>query len=667
MHRLGSQPRLAKRGLMIGFDLVALVFAVYMAIVIPFDRTVEGEAKIQAMWWLMVVMPLVSIPIFASFKLYRSVIRYLGPQFAFTMFWSISISAMAMGCFGLWWRSMDHSFASTSLLIYWLLTALLIGGSRMVVRGYFRTRSDIEKSPVIVYGAGQAGARLVSALVHGNEFYPRAFVDDNSELWGNDIRGVRIMSPLKIPDLVADLKITEVLLALPSVSRGRRLEIVKSLRTLPVKVSTIPGLLELVSGSAKFDEIRPIQIEDLLGRESVEPNQQLIQQCITGKSVLVTGAGGSIGSELCRQIIRQRPSRLVMVDLTEHNLYAIERSIRAIFDQEGFNIELVPLLGNVLDQCRMTELIRLYGVQTIYHAAAYKHVPIVEYNLAEGVRNNTLGTRTMAHAAVACGVERFVLISTDKAVRPTNAMGATKRMAELVLQGMESSNTQFSTVRFGNVLDSSGSVVPLFRSQIESGGPVTVTHPEIIRYFMTIPEAAQLVLQAGAMGGSGDVFVLDMGEPVKIVDLARTMIRLAGLEEITDEHPGGDIAIEFSGLRPGEKLYEELLIGNATIGTEHRQILRATEDGISSTALEAALDNLSAAVETANCGKIMSLLREHVQGYKPANELVDLAWLEKVDKDSKQALPFTSPIIETNPLSPGQSKTLADDAVDSVS
>lgn len=652
---------------MIGFDLVALVFAVYMAIVIPFDRTVEGEAKIQAMWWLMVVMPLVSIPIFASFKLYRSVIRYLGPQFAFTMFWSISISAMAMGCFGLWWRSMDHSFASTSLLIYWLLTALLIGGSRMVVRGYFRTRSNIEKSPVIVYGAGQAGARLVSALVHGNEFYPRAFVDDNPELWGNDIRGVRILSPLKIPDLVVEFKITEVLLALPSVSRGRRLEIVKSLRTLPVKVSTIPGLLELVSGSAKFDEIRPIQIEDLLGRESVEPNQQLIQQCITGKSVLVTGAGGSIGSELCRQIIRQRPARLVMVDFAEHNLYSIERSIRSILDQEGFNIEVVPLLGNVLDQCRMTELIRLYGVQTIYHAAAYKHVPIVEYNLVEGVRNNTLGTRTMALAAVACGVERFVLISTDKAVRPTNAMGATKRMAELILQGMESSDTQFTTVRFGNVLDSSGSVVPLFRSQIESGGPVTVTHPEIIRYFMTIPEAAQLVLQAGAMGGSGDVFVLDMGEPVKIVDLARTMIRLAGLEEITDEHPGGDIVIEFSGLRPGEKLYEELLIGNATIGTEHRQILRATEDGLSSAALEAALDSLSAAVKTANCGQIMSLLREHVQGYKPSNELVDLAWLEKVDKDSKQALPFTSPIIETNPLSPGQSKTLADDAADFVS
>jgi FlaA1/EpsC-like NDP-sugar epimerase len=379
--------------------------------------------------------------------------------------------------------------------------------------------------------------------------------------------------------------------------------------------------------------------------------------------VLVTGAGGSIGSELCRQIVRLQPKRLVLVEQAEFNLYDIEQSLRQIMEVADIEIEIVPFLGNVLDGNRMQEIVRLYRVQTIYHAAAYKHVPIVEYNLVEGIRNNTLGTWTMARVAMEERVENFVLISTDKAVRPTNAMGATKRMAELVLQGMAQLETQtrFCMVRFGNVLDSSGSVVPLFREQIKAGGPVTVTHPEIIRYFMTIPEAAQLVIQAGSLGSGGDVFVLDMGEPVKIVDLARTMIRLAGFEERTKEHPEGDIAIEFTGLRPGEKLYEELLIGTNTTGTPHRQILRASEDDIVWSELEVILEQLIDATREMNCDRIRTLLREHVNGYKPAGDLVDLAWLKQQEVDSQDALPFPAPVIETKPLT-NASESSAEDA-----
>jgi FlaA1/EpsC-like NDP-sugar epimerase len=656
---LDRLPRSAKRAVMVIFDLVAIMVAVWAAFAIRLGSPFPAE--LVDVWWLLLVMPPVTVIIFTSFKLYRSVIRYLGPQFAFALFWGLSASAMFMT--GLAFMSQTAGWPRSTPIIYWLVCALFIGGSRMAVRGYFRTRSHGGKKSVIVYGAGQAGARLVSALVHGQEFHPVALVDDDADLWGNDIRGVRIHSPEKLAELVESHQVTDILMAVPSARRTRRLEIVETLRSLPVKVSTIPGLLELVSGSAKFDEVRPIRIEDLLGREPVEPDQSLFRACISGKSVLVTGAGGSIGSELCRQIVRLQPKRLVLVEQAEFNLYDIEQSLRQIMEVADIEIEIVPFLGNVLDGNRMQEIVRLYRVQTIYHAAAYKHVPIVEYNLVEGIRNNTLGTWTMARVAMEERVENFVLISTDKAVRPTNAMGATKRMAELVLQGMAQLETQtrFCMVRFGNVLDSSGSVVPLFREQIKSGGPVTVTHPEIIRYFMTIPEAAQLVIQAGSLGSGGDVFVLDMGEPVKIVDLARTMIRLAGFEERTKEHPEGDIAIEFTGLRPGEKLYEDLLIGTNTTGTPHRQILRASEDDIVWSELEVILEQLIDATREMNCDRIRTLLREHVNGYKPAGDLVDLAWLKQQEVDSQDALPFPAPVIETKPLT-NASESSAEDA-----
>ncbi|MDG2200487.1 MAG: nucleoside-diphosphate sugar epimerase/dehydratase [Phycisphaerales bacterium] len=654
-------PRSTKRAIMVVFDLCAIVVAVWASFALRMGQALPDQ--LGSLWWVLLVMPLLTVPILASLHLYRSVIRYLGPRFCLALFQGITLSALCM--VGIAFMSRAAMFPRTAPIIYWLMAALLIGGSRLVMRWYFRSRMQTLSKPVIIYGAGVAGARLVSAIVNSREYNPVAIVDDDRELWKNDIRGVRVHSPADLPHLIKALEVSDIFLALPSVSRRRRFEIVEELRPLEVGVSSIPELGELVMGSARYDEIRPIRIEDLLGRDPVQPDASLLSACATDKSVMVTGAGGSIGSELCRQLLRLRPTRLVLVEQSEFALYEVEQSLRAIAESDGLDVEILPLLGNICDQVRMKEVIDIFQVQTIYHAAAYKHVPIVEYNIVEGVRNNTIGTWRMAQAAIEQRVETFVLISTDKAVRPTNAMGATKRLAELVLQGLSrlETPTRFCMVRFGNVLDSSGSVVPLFREQIQAGGPVTVTHPEIIRYFMTIPEAAQLVIQAGAMGDGGDVFVLDMGEPVKIVDLARTMIRLAGLSEKTDEHPEGDIALEFTGLRPGEKLYEELLIGQNTSGTPHRQILRASEDDLPWEVMEPLLADLESACLAMDCDVLRARMRTFVHGYKPAADLVDLAWLRRRARDNADTLQFPSPQIEVKPAA----SLLKADPTDAVS
>jgi len=421
--------------------------------------------------------------------------------------------------------------------------------------------------------------QLVSALRKGSEYAPIAIVDDKRSLQKSTVDGIKVYSPDKLSKLIDKNLVSHILLAIPSASQMRRAEIFEKLESLPVKVLTIPGLVDLVSGKAKIEEVREVDIEDLLGRDPVEPNKKLMDSCIEFKSVLVTGAGGSIGSELCRQISRLKPKRLVLLDACEYALYEIEQEIETLKREKGIDFELISLLGNIKDGRRVREIMSTFHIQTVYHAAAYKHVPMVERNVVEGVKNNVFGTLYAAQAARACGVETFVLVSTDKAVRPTSVMGATKRLAELILQGLSQmkGDTTFCMVRFGNVLGSSGSVVPLFREQIKKGGPVTVTHPEIIRYFMTIPEAAQLVIQASALAKGGDVFVLDMGQTVKISELAKKMIALMGLELKTDENPTGDIEIQYTGLRPGEKLYEELLIGDNVIGTEHSRIMRAEE------------------------------------------------------------------------------------------
>jgi FlaA1/EpsC-like NDP-sugar epimerase len=481
---------------------------------------------------------------------------------------------------------------------------------------------------VIVYGAGDAGAHLVSALIGRGEFVPVAFVDDNPALRGAVINGLEVHPPASLAGFVEEFGVSRVLLALPSVSRRRRLEIINQLEQFPVHVQTIPDTVDLVSGNARVDDIREVDITDLLGRDAVPPIPKLLDACIRGKSVMVTGAGGSIGSELCIQIARLGPKRLVLLDISEAALYTIDQALQDFAHRNTLELDRVALIGSAHHQTRIREVLEAYDVDTVYHAAAYKHVPLVEHNMIEGVHNNVFGTLHTAEAAIAMGVKHFVLVSTDKAVLPTNVMGATKRFSELVLQALNQrgSGTTFSMVRFGNVLASSGSVVPLFREQIRNGGPVTVTHPEIYRYFMTIPEAAALVLQAGSMAKGGDVFVLDMGKPVRIRDLAEKMIHLMGLTIRDDDNSDGDIEIRYTGLRPAEKLYEELLVGNNVMGTEHPSILRAEEDFLPWEEMKNLIDQLWGACQRLDCGKARETLLRAVVGYSPTKEVEDLVW-----------------------------------------
>ena len=629
---------------MVFFDLIVVLFSTWAAFSLRMGEWMP--VQFESMWWILIVMPLVSIPVFASCMLYRSVIRYLGPRFSISLLQGVSISAVSMAVIA--FVSQAALFPRTVPLIFWMITIMLVGGSRLLVRWYFRQSLQSQSVPVLIYGGGDAGARLVSAIVNSGEYMPMGIIDDDPELWGDNIRGVKVYPPDRIDQLL-ELGTRDIFLALPSVSRSRRLGIIDRLREYDVRVSTIPDLEELVAGSARFDEIRPILIEDLLGREPVKPDTELLGGCTRAKSVLVTGAGGSIGSELCRQIIRLGPVRLVLMDQSEIALYEIENELRSSAKSHAIDIEIVALLGDVCESDYMKKVIGLFEIQTIYHAAAYKHVPIVEQNIVQGVRNNILGTWSVANAAIENRVESFVLISTDKAVRPTNVMGATKRLAELILQGLSKvqSTTRFCMVRFGNVLDSSGSVVPLFRDQIQAGGPVTVTHSNVIRYFMTIPEAAQLVIQAGSLARGGDVFVLDMGEPVKIIDLARSMIRLAGRSERTDDNPDGDIAIEITGLRPGEKLYEELLIGQNTVGTSHKQILRANEADLPWDVIESLIQELTSSCEDMECDRIRGRMESFVDGYSPALDIVDRIWLRREQIESGEALSFHRSRIES--------------------
>jgi FlaA1/EpsC-like NDP-sugar epimerase len=484
---------------------------------------------------------------------------------------------------------------------------------------------------VAIYGAGSAGVQLVDALHRTGRFHPVAFVDDNDSLAGSIVAGLEVFSPSDLLELIEDDGVGTILLALPSLSRRRRQEILKRLEPLGVLVQTIPDFSDIVAGTATVADVRDVDANDLLGRDAVPPHEQLLSACIRNKSVMVSGAGGSIGSELCRQILALGPTRLVLFEMSEVALYNIERELRIIAGSKALQVEIVGLLGNAHHKQRVREVMQAYGVHTVYHAAAYKHVPIVEHNIVEGIHNNVFSTWYAAEAAVESGVETFVLISTDKAVNPTNVMGATKRMAEIVLQGLHArgTTTRLCMVRFGNVLESSGSVVPLFREQIRNGGPVTVTHKDVIRYFMTIPEASQLVLQAGSMAKGGDVFVLDMGKPVRIEDLARRMIGLMGYSVRDDHYPDGDVEIVYTGLRPAEKLFEELLIGTNVAGTEHPMIMRATEHHLPWPVVAQLLDDLLQTIDAFDCNRARELLMQAVGEYKPGNDVQDLVWMRK--------------------------------------
>ncbi|KAF4533599.1 hypothetical protein B566_EDAN005646 [Ephemera danica] len=615
--RFLALPRPAKQAISVATDIILLAFAFWSALALRFDTFTPEIALYMGQ---IIAAPLLAIPVFIRLGLYRAVIRFMEDRVVFVVAGGVTISVLLLAAVATLIQAPQVSRGV--LAIYWLLAILYVGMTRFLARSWFRhaERRHAERRRIAIYGAGSAGTQLAYALRAGKEYWPMLFVDDNPALQKTEVAGLRVHAPVALEALIKAHAIDEVLLAIPSASREERLGAIDRLEGLHCKVKLIPGMADVVSGNIAVDTIREVEIEDLLGRESVAPDAGLLGRCITGKVVMVSGAGGSIGSELCRQIVRLNPIRLVLVEISEFALYSIEQELIATCARMNASIALVPLLGSVMYQHRNETAMKSFGVQTVYHAAAYKHVPLVEHNPIEGIRNNSIGTRRMAEAALAAGVETFVLISTDKAVRPTNVMGASKRLAELLLQALarRSKATRFCMVRFGNVLGSSGSVVPLFRKQIAAGGPITLTHPEITRYFMTIPEAAQLVIQAGSMGVGGEVYVLDMGQPVRIIDLAKRMVHLSGLEVRDAEHQDGDIAIEIVGLRPGEKLYEELLIGENVEGTTHPLIMRAYEHEVPWDVLEERLVQLDVACMAFDYEKVLALLGVLVQEYAPA-------------------------------------------------
>ena len=596
----------------------------------------------QRFYFYLSLATTVSILVFIRIGLYRALVLYMGLQSVFLILQGVTAASCLLATAYFFAKTPESSDLSI-LPIFWMIAVLLIGGTRFLAKVFLQSliQNFRPKEPVIIYGAGSSGMQLLVALQSGDQYLPVAFVDDSHNMIGNTVHGIRVYNPNSLYELIESFSVRQIFLAIPSATHGERKEILNRLEHHPVHVKTVPDLFDMVSGKMGVDEIRDIDIEDLLGRDIVPPNPELLGACITGKSVMVTGAGGSIGSELCRQIIAINPSRLILLDTFEFGLYKLEAELIEKLQsiEGGNNIEIVSLLGSVGNRLQMENAIRSFKVDTVYHVAAYKQVPMVEKNVVEGVQNNIFGTLVSAQAAEKFKVKNFVLISTDKAVRPTNFMGATKRFAEQVLQALAAreSATKFSMVRFGNVLGSSGSVVPLFRRQISMGGPVTVTHPEVTRYFMTVQEAAQLVIQAGSMATGGDVFVLDMHEPIKIIDLAKKMVHLMGFEVRDENSYRGDIAIEYTGLRPGEKLYEELLIGESVTGTGHPKIMRAKEETLSWGELEILLSKLELACKQIDLKEIRKLLMNAVVGFEPKDEVSDPQW-EGREEESLQTL-----------------------------
>ena len=612
------------------------------ALAIPAIAIVAAAVTLAPAWeaadfkfWLAVSSLAATLPVMWLMGLHRSVVRFMGLDLFVNAFRLATLAALVLVITSFLFA---FELPLRTISVIWAGVLIWVSGSRMMMRLLLRG-SRRRADRVIIYGAGESGVQLASSLSGGAEYVPVCFVDDNSSIWGSVLNGLEVHSPDSIPELVLALGASRILLALPSASKRRRRDILLRLESLPVHVQTIPDIGDLVTGRAKVDSIRDVDVEDLLGRDPVPPDPDLLDACIRDKSVMVTGAGGSIGSELCRQIARLKPKTLVLLEISEIALYNIDNELRKLKSTESLDFELVPLLGSAHHKARVRNVLESYNVNTVYHAAAYKHVPIVEQNVLEGVHNNVFGTLHTAEAAIGANVETFVLVSTDKAVNPTNTMGATKRFAELVLQALQrrADKTTLCMVRFGNVLASSGSVVPLFREQIRQGGPVTVTHPEIIRYFMTIPEAAQLVIQAGSMGRGGDVFVLDMGKPVLIRDLARRMIHLMGLTVQDEDDPEGDIEIRYTGLRPAEKLYEELLIGNDVVGTDHSRIMRAAEEYVPWVELETRIRALWEASQRTDCETARNILMNTVSEYQPTNGIDDLVWRRQLQASSGSA------------------------------
>ena len=623
LDKLFNLPRPQKRVVSVFADTIFLSLSFFAA----FFARLESSGVLYQLdkWLLLSLILIISIFSFVQLGLYRAVLRYMNLHAMWAVVVGIVISVVSLIAISF---ILKIPVPRTVPFLYGSFALILLGGSRLVARSLIGRHNWYKKESVLIYGAGAAGRQLATALSHGPEYYVSAFIDDNQNKQGMIVQGIKVYSNLELRTLIHKLGVKSILLALPSTSVSRRKEIISHLEHLPVKVLTIPGMADIVTGKATVSQFKEVEIEDLLGRESVQPNPKLMSSDIIDKVVMVTGAGGSIGSELCRQIISQKPKKLVLFELSEYGLYSIDKELQEYKSENNIQVEILPIVGSVQRINRVETVMKSFSVDTVYHAAAYKHVPLVEHNVVEGVRNNVFGTYLTAKAAINAGVSTFVLISTDKAVRPTNIMGTTKRMAELVLQALATTQltTRFCMVRFGNVLGSSGSVVPLFRRQIKEGGPITLTHKDITRYFMTIPEAAQLVIQAGAMGKGGDVFVLDMGDSVKIIDLAEKMIRLSGLTVKDETNLDGDIEILCTGLRPGEKLYEELLIGDNVSGTYHERIMTAKEVMLPWSELEVLLDELDQACHQFEHQKIRDILLKAPTGFNPTDGICDLVW-----------------------------------------
>jgi FlaA1/EpsC-like NDP-sugar epimerase len=647
-----ASPRLIKQALAVFSDVIICAISVQLAM----DLRLETHSSwgFQHTWLLLAGMALF-MPIFIGMGLYRAIFRFAGLQVIFSLNKAMAVYALLYATV-FTMIAIDEVPRSVGLLQP-LIFGLGIVSSRLFVRywlgGFGRTNLLGSTPRALIYGAGSAGRQLAGGLLTSSDVKIIGYADDDDRLHGHNLNGLNIYSPYELARIVKSKQVSQIYLAIPSVSQRRRNEVINELLPLRVQVRTLPGIADLASGKVTVSDLRELNIEDLLGRESVVPNPLMLGKNITDKVVMVTGAGGSIGSELCRQIIKAQPTCLLLVELSEFALYEIHRELEATAQEMELPAsedsvdslstavtKLIPLLANVRDAHRMAEILRTWRPSTLYHAAAYKHVPLVEHNPAEGVKNNMQGTLVTATQAALHGVTDFVLVSTDKAVRPTNIMGTSKRLAEMVLQAKAASQvlkfgeapnkTRFSIVRFGNVLGSSGSVVPLFRKQIAEGGPITLTDERMTRYFMTIPEAAQLVIQAAAMATGGDVFVLDMGQPVKILDLAKRMVELSGLTLLDANNPMGDIEIQVTGLRPGEKLYEELLIGDNPLPTSHERIMKAHEEFLPWDELESKLNILNYALDSNNVPVIRALLKELVPGYQPESEVVDWVWMESV-------------------------------------
>lgn len=648
--------RRQKRLVQVSFDVVLIWASLWLAFVVRLGID-EMANPVRDYPWLFLAAPVIAIPLFVRMGLYRAVMRYFGNDALIAIIKAVSLSSLILALVVYWQGSKDPVVPRSIIFNYWWLSLIMIGGLRLVMRQYFLgdwfatvqhvpfASRDNGLPKVAIYGAGAAGNQLVAALRMGRVMRPVAFIDDDDSIADRVISGLQVFKPKHLQRMIDLTGAEEVLLAIPSATRGRRREILGDLEPFSLHVRSIPGFMDLASGRVKVDDIQEVDIADLLGRDAVPAQHDLLEHCISDQAVLVTGAGGSIGSELCRQILMLKPRTLLLFEHSEFNLYSILSELEQRVSRESLSVKVLPILGSIRNPNQLVDVMRHWRIDTVYHAAAYKHVPMVEHNIAEGVLNNVIGTLNTAQAALQAGVANFVLISTDKAVRPTNVMGSTKRLAEMTLQALSQeaapvlfghphnmphvNKTRFTMVRFGNVLGSSGSVIPLFHKQIKLGGPLTVTHPKITRYFMTIPEAAQLVIQAGSMGLGGDVFVLDMGKPVKIVELAEKMIHLSGLNVRSDRNPNGDIAIEFTGLRPGEKLYEELLIGDNVASTKHPMIMSASEDFLQWETLKERLTELLSAVSDDDYTRVRQLLRETVSGYTPDSEIVDWIYQQR--------------------------------------